>query len=50
MLEPFFLHRELEEEIFITQLKGFSVIRKEKLVCWLRKSLHRLKQAPIKLS
>ena len=33
------------EEIYITQLLGFRVAGKEKLVCKLEKSLYRLKQS-----
>ena len=40
-----FLHDELHEEIYMEQLKGFEVSRKENLVCKLKKSLYRLKQA-----
>ena len=41
-----FLHRELEEEIYMLQPKGFVEIGKENLVCWLNKSLYDHKQAP----
>ena len=41
-----FLHRDLEEEIYMEQLKGFEVSGKENLVCQLQKSLYGLKHAP----
>jgi len=40
-----FLHGDLEEEIFMTQPKGFEVQDKENLVCKLHKNLYGLKQA-----
>ncbi|GJV47755.1 retrovirus-related pol polyprotein from transposon TNT 1-94 [Tanacetum coccineum] len=41
-----FLHRNLEEEIYMLQPEGFKQKRKENLVCRLNKSLYDLKQAP----
>ena len=44
-----FLYGDLKEEIYMTQLEGpegFEVEGKEQLVCRLKKSLYRLKQAP----
>eukprot|EP01018_Ginkgo_biloba_P031655 Gb_34893 [translate_table: standard] len=41
-----FLHGDLEEEIYMSQLEGFEVKRKEDLVCRLKKSLYGLKQSP----
>ena len=41
-----FLHREIEEEIYMLQLEGFEEQGKENLVCRLNKSLYGLKQAP----
>ena len=41
-----FLHGDLDEEIHMAQPQGFEVKGKENLVCRLKKSLYRLKQAP----
>jgi hypothetical protein len=41
-----FFHGDLEEEIYIEQLDGFKAKGKENLICRLKKSLYRLKQAP----
>jgi len=41
-----FLHDDLEEEIYMTQLFGFKVAGMEKLVRKLEKSLYGLKQSP----
>ncbi|KAG8486285.1 hypothetical protein CXB51_019701 [Gossypium anomalum] len=40
-----FLHRELEEDIYMQQPKGFTVSEKEDYVCLLKKSLYSLKQS-----
>ena len=41
-----FLHGDLQEEIYMEQLKGFVASCQEHLVCRLRKSLYGLKHAP----
>jgi len=41
-----FFHRELEDEIYMLQLKGFEEKGKENLVCRLNKSLYGLKKVP----
>jgi hypothetical protein len=41
-----FLHRNLEEEIYMKQLEGFVVKRKKELVCKMKISLYGLKQSP----
>jgi len=41
-----FLNGELDEEIYMQQPDGYQVSGKENLVCRLKKSLYRLKQAP----
>jgi hypothetical protein len=41
-----FLHGDLDEEIYMEQLQGFASPGREHLVCRLRKTLYRLKQAP----
>ncbi|KAG8473076.1 hypothetical protein CXB51_035013 [Gossypium anomalum] len=41
-----FLHGELEEDIYMQQLEGFTVSEKEDYVCLLKKSLYDLKQLP----
>lgn len=40
-----FLRRDLEDTIYIEQLEGFEVKRKDHIVCKLRNSLYCLKQA-----
>ena len=47
-LKQTFLHRNLDEEIFIEQPKGFVQHHKGRLVCKLKKSLYGLKQSPKK--
>jgi len=41
-----FLHGDLDEEIYMTQLMGFKTVGKENMVCKLKKSLYELKQSP----
>jgi Reverse transcriptase (RNA-dependent DNA polymerase) len=41
-----FLHRDLEEEIYMVQPEGFEVNEKDNMVCMLKKNLYGLKQAP----
>ncbi|KAG8498115.1 hypothetical protein CXB51_006865 [Gossypium anomalum] len=41
-----FLHGELEEDIYMQQPEGFTVLEKEDYVCLLKKSLYGLKQSP----
>ena len=41
-----FLHRDLEEEIYMKQLEGFAVKGKKEHICKLKKSLYGLKQSP----
>ena len=41
-----FLHGDLDEEIYMEQLEGFTIKNKEHLVCRLNKNLYGLKQAP----
>ncbi|KAG8493126.1 hypothetical protein CXB51_010660 [Gossypium anomalum] len=41
-----FLHRELEEDIYMQQPEGFTVSKKEDYVCLLKKSLYGLEQSP----
>ena len=41
-----FLHGELEEVIYMAQLKGYKVKGKEDMVCCLHKSIYGLKQSP----
>ena len=41
-----FLHGDLEEEIYMTQLEHYVVKGKSYLVCKLKKSLYGLKQSP----
>ena len=40
-----FLNGDLEEEVYIKQLEGFSSSNGERLVCGLKKSIYELKQA-----
>jgi hypothetical protein len=42
-----FSNRELEEEVYIEQPKGFILLEREDYVCRLKKELYGLKQAPI---
>ena len=41
-----FLHGDLEEEIYMSQLEGYGVVGKEDFVCKLEKSLYGFKQSP----
>jgi len=41
-----FLHTDLEEKIYMSQLTGFKTARKENMVCKLKKLLYGLKQSP----
>eukprot|EP00253_Pinus_taeda_P006386 PITA_06386 len=41
-----FLHRDLEEEIYMKQPEGFTVKGKKELLCKLKKSLYGLKHSP----
>ena len=44
-VKTIFLHRDLEEEIHMTQPEGFKVDGKENMVCKLEKSLYGLNQS-----
>jgi len=41
-----FLHKELEEEIYMKEPKGFTVLGKENYTFPLKKSLYNFKQTP----
>ena len=41
-----FLHIELEEDIYMQQLEGFTVSGKDDCVCLLKRPLYGLKQSP----
>ena len=41
-----FLHSDLKEDIYIIQPQSSILVRKEQLVCKLKKSLYSLKQTP----
>ena len=41
-----FLHGDLEEEIYMKKLEGFTVKGKKELICRLKNSLYGLKQSP----
>ena len=41
-----FLHGDLDEEIYMSQLTGFKTVGKEDMLCKLKKSLYGLKQSP----
>jgi hypothetical protein len=45
-VKTYFLHGDLEEEIYMQQPQGYEVKGKENLVCRLKKSLYGLKKAP----
>ena len=45
-VKTFFIHGDLEEEIYMQQPHGYEVKGKENLVCGLKKSFYGLKQAP----
>lgn len=42
-VKTFFLHGELEEEIYMEKSEGFIILGKENFVCHLKKSLNGLK-------
>ena len=44
--KPTFVHGDLEDEKYMQQPEGSVKKGKENLVCWLRKSIYGLKQAP----
>jgi hypothetical protein len=44
-VETTFLNRDLEENVYIAQPKGFIMEEKEQMGCRLKKSIYRLKQA-----
>jgi len=41
-----FLHGDLDEDIYMSQTKGFKTAGKENMVCKLKKSLYELNQLP----
>ena len=41
-----FINGELEEEVYIEQPKGFPLIEEKDMLCRLKKTFYRLKQAP----
>jgi hypothetical protein len=45
-VESAFLNRNLEEEVYIEQPKGFKLLENKYRVCRMKKSLHGLNQAP----
>jgi len=45
-VKTMFLHGDLDEEIYMKQLEGFTVKGKKDLVCKLKKSIYGLKQSP----
>jgi hypothetical protein len=45
-VKKYFLHGDLEEEIYVQQPQGYEVKGKENLACRLKKSLYGLKKAP----
>lgn len=45
-LETTFLHGDLDEEIYMKYVEGFTMKGKNELVCKLKKSLYGLKQSP----
>ena len=45
-VKKMFLHRELEELIFMKQPEGYEQKKSKEKVCKLRKSLYGLKQSP----
>eukprot|EP00253_Pinus_taeda_P027121 PITA_27121 len=41
-----FLHGSIKEEVYVEQPEGFEIHNRESHVCWLKKSLYGLNQAP----
>jgi hypothetical protein len=45
-VKTYFLHGDLDEEIYMQQPQGYGVKGKENLVCRLKKRLYDLKKTP----